>query len=247
MIEPTTTMNGDAGVLRAGAVATVAAIAATLVDIAVGSATGADLGALPRTAPERFAELLRAPLLGLYHLDLLNALVQVVTVPAYVALLLAHPRHRRGLAALATGLFLASTALFLSTNAALPMLQLARDHAVAGSETLRSAYAAAGEAWLARGAHGSLGAFPAFALTAVAGGVMSLAMLLGGVFPRAAGWAGLLGNLLLLAYLVTVTFVPGAGSQAMALAMPGGLLALGWMVGMAVGLWRRARAAPADG
>jgi hypothetical protein len=66
-------------------------------------------------------------------------------------------------------------------------------------------------------------------------------MLRGGAFPRAAGWAGLLGNCLLAAYLVIVTFVPASGRFAMALALPGGLLALAWLGWMAVGLHRLAR------
>lgn len=233
---------GDqAVVLGLGAAAAALAVAATVADIVIGTSTGADLTALPRTAVERFAELQRAPWLGLYHLDLLNALVQAVTVPVYVALVRAHPGRGRWLATLATALFLVSAALFLSANAALPMLQLAREHAAAGSDALRAAYAAAGEAWLARGAHGSLGVFPAFVLTALAGIGMSLAMIRGGAFRRWAGGVGLAGNCLLLVYLVLVTFAPAAGRFAMALAAPGGLLALAWLVAIAAGLASAAR------
>jgi hypothetical protein len=219
------------------------AVAATIADIVIGTTTGADLTALPRTAVERFAELQRAPLLGLYHLDFLNALVQVVTLPVYVALWFAHPGRGRRAATLATALFLVASAVFVSTNAALPMLELARAYAAAGAEPLRASLAAAGEGFLARGAHGTLGALPGFVLTSLAGVAMATAMFRGGVFPRWAAVAGLAGNLLLLAYLIVVTFVPGAGKQAMALAMPGGLLALAWMIAMVVGLTRLARSA----
>jgi hypothetical protein len=229
-------------ILLVGAAMAALAVAATVADIVIGTATGSDLTALPRTAVERFAEFGRAPLLGLYHLDLLNALVQVVTVPVYVALLVAHPGRGRRAATLATALFLVASAVFLSTNSALPMLQLAREYAAAGSEPQRAALAAAGEGFLARGAHGSLGALPGFVLTAIAGLVMAVAMLRGRLFPRWAALAGLAGNALLLGYLVLVTFVPGASKQAMALAAPGGLLALAWMVAMVLGLLRLARA-----
>ena len=56
------------------------------------------------------------------------------------------------------------------------------------------------------------------------------------------GIAGFAGNALLLGYLLLVTFVPGASKQAMAIAAPGGLLALAWMVAMVVGLVRVGRA-----
>jgi hypothetical protein len=222
------------------------AVAATVADIVIGSTTGSDLTALPRTAIARFEEFGAHPLLGLYHLDFLNALVQLVTIPVYVALLAAHPGRGRRSATLATALFLVASATFVSTNAALPMMQLAREYAAAGSEPARAALAAAGEAFLARGAHGSLGALPAFVLTALAGVAMSIAMIRGGRFARWASFGGLAGNVLLLGYLVVVTFVPGASKQAMALAMPGGLLALAWMVAMVVGLARLARAPSAD-
>jgi len=229
------------GGLVAGAAAATVAGAATLLDITIGSLTGADPGVLPRTAVERFEELGSSSLLGLYHLDFLNALVQVVTIPIYVAVRAAHLGRGRATAGLATALFLVAAAVFLSTNAALPMLQLARGYEAASSPDARAALTAAGEALLARGAHGTLGALPAFSLTVVAGLTLSVAMLQGRVFLRAAGWTGLLGNLLLLAYLIVVTFVPGAGRSSIALAMPGGLLALAWMVLVAHGLVRLSR------
>jgi len=232
------------GILALGAAAAAVAVAGIVLDIVVGTATGSDLSALPRTAVERFEEFRRVPLLGLYHLDFLNALVQLVTIPVYVALLYAHPGRGRRAAALATGLFLVASAVFLTSNSALPMMELARRYASADSEPLRAALAAAGEGFLARGAHGSLGALPGFALVSLAGFTMAIAMHRGGVFPRWAAWAGLAGNALLLVYLVVVTLVPGAGRQAMALAMPGGLLALAWMVSMVVGLARLAASPP---
>ena len=48
--------------------------------------------------------------------------------------------------------------------------------------------------------------------------------------------------MLLLIYFVLVTFVPGADKYALALAMPGGLLAMAWMTLFALRLFRLARA-----
>ncbi len=230
------------GIPLVGAIAAFLVVGTIVADIAIGSSTGSNLEALPRTAVERFEELNRAPWLGLYHLDLLNALAQALTIPVYVALALAHRGRGRGLAALGAALFLVASAVFLSTNVALPMLQLAREHAAAGSEAARAACAAAGAGFLAKGAHGTLAAFQAFGLVSVAGFVMALAMVRERLFPRLAGWAGVAGNVLLFVYLLLVTFLPGSGRFAMALAMPGGLLALAWIVLVGVGLLRLRRA-----
>jgi hypothetical protein len=70
---------------------------------------------------------------------------------------------------------------------------------------------------------------------------MSWAMFPEKIFSKATAVLGIAGNLLLLVYFVLVTFVPGAGKSAVALAMPGGLLAMAWMVLFALRLFRLAR------
>lgn len=67
---------------------------------------------------------------------------------------------------------------------------------------------------------------------------MSVAMLVGRRLPRLAGWAGLLGNGLLLLDVALVAVVPSAGLHALVLALPGGLLALAWILLIGVGLLR---------
>jgi hypothetical protein len=101
--------------------------------------------------------------------------------------------------------------------------------------------AAAGEAMLARGEHGGLGVFFSFLLPALSALVMSIAMLPGHVFSKANAWVGILGNVLMLIYIVLVTCAPSVKEMAMMVAMPGGLLLVAWMGMLTVRLLRLAR------
>ena len=65
-------------------------------------------------------------------------------------------------------------------------------------------------------------------------------------FGIAAGILGIAGNLLLGAYLILVTFLPQVKDMAMAFAAPGGLLAIGWMLLLALRLLRLSRVAVAE-
>ena len=84
----------------------------------------------------------------------------------------------------------------MATNTALPMLELSGKYAVA-VEPQKSLLAAAGEAMLAHGAHGSLGVFFGFILPTLPRSGMSLVMLQGRVFSRINSILGILGNALM--------------------------------------------------
>lgn len=229
------------GVYITGGIAAIFVVVASIADIAIGFALGGDLSKLPGTAIDRFAEFMRTPWLGLYHLDLLNATTTLILVATFLALYAAHRRIERGPAMLAMVIEVIGTAVFIANNAALPMLALSAKYAVAPTEAQRTLLAAAGESLLARGEHGTPGVFPGFLMLSVAGILMSLVILKGRVFNRATGWTGLLSNSLLLAYVILVTFVPGTKALAMLISAPGGLLAIAWLVLAAVGLFRLSR------
>ncbi|MHB1279466.1 MAG: hypothetical protein ACYC1Q_13845 [Bacteroidia bacterium] len=224
-----------------GAVCTLIGLMGILLDVIFGTATGGDLTALPQTAVDRFTELQKNPLLGLYNLDFLNILVQLILIPAYFALYAAHRNSNRAFASLALLIFLCGTVLLVASNAALPMLELSRSYFASGSETEKFMFAAAGEALLARGAHGSLGAFIGFALPNIAGILLAFVMLKGKIFSKTTAYLGIAGSTLLVVYLILVSFVPGANSMATALAMPGGLMAMAWMILFALRLFRLGR------
>ncbi len=203
---------------------------AVVADIVIGSSTGgSNLTELPQTAVERFLQFQQNPWLGLYNPDLLNTVVQLISVPVYFTLYGALRRAHQPFALLALIIFMLGTAIFVANNAALPMLELSQKYSLA-AETQKPLLAAAGEALLVRGAHGSLGAFFSFFLPILAGLIFSLVMFLGKIFGKVTALVGSLGNLFMLAYVVLVTFAPSVKTMAMAFAMPGGLLLIAWMI-----------------
>lgn len=217
-------------ILKAGAIAAFLVVAGSVLDIIVGAMTGGNIDALPRTAIDRFSQLRDQPWLGLYYLDLLNMITMVVMVPAFFALYLALRKSSRGTAGLALALFLIGTAVFVANNTALPMFDLSRKFYASTSSYSKGLIAAAGEAMLARGAHGSPGVFMGFTLVLLSEVAMSLAMIRGKVFGKTTAWTGFAGSSLMLAYVVLVTFVPGMKAIAMYIALPGGLLLMVWML-----------------
>ncbi|GAB1483015.1 hypothetical protein MASR2M78_18310 [Treponema sp.] len=218
-------------IYRLGAVATFMLLIGIIIDIVFGSmSSGGDLTTLPQSAVAHFEQFRTNWLLGLYNLDLLNSIMQLISIPVFFVLFLAHRKSESALALLGLVLFLVGATLFVSGNVALPMFELSGKYFTADSDAQRSLFAAAGEALLIRGSHGSFGVFFAFILPSLAGIVMSLAMLRGKVFSRLNSWLGILGGALLLCYIVLVTFFPGTKSIAIAMAMPGGLMQMAWML-----------------
>jgi len=221
-----------------GGIATIIALIGIVLDVIFGSVMGGDLSALPQTAVDRFAQFQINPLLGLYNLDLLNIINQMIFIPVYFALFAALRKTNIAYALLALIIFLVGTTIFVTTNTALPMLELSHKYAAATTESQKTLLAAAGEAMLARGTHGSLGVFIGFLLPNIAGLIMSFAMLTGKVFSKATSYLGIAGSILILLYIILVTFAPNIKDTATAFTMPGGLLSMAWVVMFTIRLFR---------
>lgn len=224
-----------------GGIFTILALIGIVLDVVIGSITGGNLSALPQTAIDRFAQFQMSPLLGLYNLDLLNIINQLLLIPAYFALYAVHRKTGNAYAQLALIIFLMGTSIFVTTNTALPMLELGNKFASATTESQKILLAAAGEAMLARGTHGSLGVFIGFLIPNIAGLIMSLAMLSGKVFNKTTSYLGIIGSAFIMLYIVLVTFAPGIKDMATAFAMPGGLLSIAWMILFAIRLFQLGR------
>ena len=213
-----------------GAITTIIVLCGYILDMTVGSViTGGDISSIPQTAIERFKQFNNNWILGLYNLDLLNVIIQIATIPSIFAIYIAHKRTDNGYALLALIIFLIGTTIFISGNTALPMLELSKKYFTAISDTQKILIAAAGESMLAKGVHGSLGVFIGFALPTFANILMSHVMLKGQIFTKTTSYLGFTGNILLLLYIVMVTFFPATEKVALMIAMPGGLLALAWI------------------
>ncbi len=224
-----------------GAVTALVVIISTIFDIIIGTVTGGDLSAVPHTAIEKFAQFQDNWLLGLYNLDMLNYFTTILMVPTYFALCAAHRRASLAYTLLAMVIYFIGAAAFITNNAALPILELSSKYAAATTEGQKILIAAAGEAMVARGAHGSPGAFAGYFLPAAGSLVMAFGMLKGGVFSRPTGYVGISGGLLILVYVILVTFVPAIKNIAVMVAAPGGLLVLTWMIMFTIRLFRLGR------
>lgn len=217
-------------IYKTGAVTTIIVLCGIILDMVVGTITGGNIAELPQTAIERFNQFKETPLLGLYNLDLLNIINQIIIIPSIFALYAVHRDTRKPSAILALILFLAGTTIFVTGNTALTMLDLSQKYFAAASEEQRLLLAAAGEAMLAKGSHGSLGVFIGFALPTLANALMSYVMLKGNIFSRANAYIGIIGNSLMVIYIIMVTFMPSIEKMALVFAMPAGLLLMLWMI-----------------
>ncbi len=221
-----------------GAVFTTMVLIGIVIDVVLGNIQGGNLTELPGTAIEKFNELNTNLWIGLYSLDLLNLINQVLLIPFYIALFAVHRNVNLPFALLALIIFLLGTTLFVANNSALAMLDMSNKYFATTDESHKALYAAAGELLLNNGSHGSLNVFPGFILPNIAGLIISYVMLKGKIFSRVTSYAGITGSFLMVIYLVLVTFTPQVKSMATAFAMPGGLLLMLWMILATVKLFK---------
>lgn len=166
---------------------------------------------------------------GLRNLGLLpNILTLVLLIPLFLALYMVHRYSNSAFGGLALILALVGTAIYLSNNAAFPMLALSAKYAAATTEAQRTLLAAAGEAILARGEDFTPGAFTGFLLVEIAGAAISLVMLRGGIFSKATAYTGILGGAFMSIFTIWSTFIPVLFEVAMILAILGGLCYIAW-------------------
>ena len=126
------------------------AMLANVVDIVLGF--GGEMvtyGAKP--AAEWFDVFQRSPFEGLYALGIVNIVYMLSMLPVFVAMLVVHRHTHPVSAGFALLLSVLATGIYISSNAAVPMLELAQQHAVATTDAQRWALVGAGAAVLARG------------------------------------------------------------------------------------------------
>ena len=225
-------------IYQVGAITTIIVLAGIILDMVVGTITGGNIAELPQTAIERFNQFKETPMLGLYNLDLLNIINQIILIPSIFALYAVHRETNNPSASLSLILFLVGTTIFVCGNTALTMLDLSHKYFGSGTEDQKLLIAAAGEAMMAKGSHGSLGVFIGFVLPTFANALMSCVMLNGKVFSRATSYIGIVGNSLMVGYIIMVTFMPSVEKMALVFAMPAGLLVMAWMIMFTIKLFK---------
>ncbi|MCF8379680.1 MAG: DUF4386 domain-containing protein [Bacteroidales bacterium] len=221
-----------------GGITTIIALIGILLDVIIGNITGGNLSALPQTAVERFLQFHDNKFLGLYNLDFLNSIIQMILIPTFIALCATQRKVNKPYAFLALVIYLFGSALMVANNIALPMLELSNKYFASTIESQKILYAAAGESMLAAGAHGSPGMFLGFFIPNIANLIISVVMLKGKIFSKINSWLGIIGSVLMMIYVVAVNFVSGAETIAIVIAMPGGLMLMGWMVIFTIKLFK---------
>jgi len=196
-----------------------------------------------------FAHFQQSWLRGMLDLDLLMLLSNLAGIPIWVAGFVALRRTSPSLVALAAPMGLVAAATYFSSSRLFEMQVLSSQYAAATSDAQRSMLEAAGQSMLPT----YLGAFAAttgtspgfwsfqgtafnvsFALAAVAGILMSAAMLRSAAFGKLAGYVGLAGNAVALGL-----FVPLAGIWLSVLSLP---LLFVWYMRLAQRFWLLGRA-----
>jgi len=125
--------------------------------------------------------------------------------------------------------FITAMSMYISNNAAIPLLVLSNKYSVAGTEMQRTILIAAGEAVLSHGEDFTAGAFIPLFLSGLAALCISVVMLRGGIFGKVNAWIGIVGFTFLSLFTIIATFVPALYSFAFYfLGSIGGLLALTW-------------------
>jgi hypothetical protein len=166
--------------------------------------------------------------LGLRNLGLLNIVMTALSMPMFFALCIAHWKVNPKYSALAMIISFIGIAVFYATNRAFAMLDLSNQYAVANTDAQRAVLEAAGQALLAVGQSHVPGTFIGFCLSEIAGILISVVMLRGGIFSKLNGWVGILGFGMLWIFEICQSFIPGSSSFVLIFAMIGGILNLVW-------------------
>jgi hypothetical protein len=150
----------------------------------------------PATVAGWFALLQARPLAGLVAMDLLYLANNVAMMLLYLALFAALFRAAPSLMTIALALGLVGMAAYFASNPMFEMLDLAQQHAAAGTAGERDLLLAAGHATLARMTGTAFDAY--YVLSAIALLLIGVAVLRTGTFSRAAGLTGLIGGIAML-------------------------------------------------
>jgi hypothetical protein len=212
-----------------GAIAAILAMLANVLDVVLGFGATEVVMNGTRSAAEWFAVYQESPFDGLYSLGILNIFYMIAMLPVYFALLWAHRRRQGVQAALAMIVFLLATSIYISTNAAIPLLVLSNKYALATTDLQKTILISAGESILARGEDFTPGSFISLLLGTIAAISISIVMLQGGIFGRRNAWIGIIGFTCLFVFTIVATFIPALYNIAFyGFASIGGILALTW-------------------
>lgn len=160
----------------------------------------------PTSALEWFTLLQGNRLLGLLLLDAFDIINYLLVGLMFLALYIPLRSIHSGRMVVATVLGIIGTAIYIASNTAFSMLSLSEKFATATTDAQRSIFLAAGEAMLALSV--GTGYFVSLILLAVAGLIVSFAMLQSSYFNRTTAYTGIFAGICDSAYCITFQFSP---------------------------------------
>ncbi len=216
--------SGWRGLYRVGGTTVLIAVLVALAEIGIQFLPGvAQATQRTVTAIDWFALFESHWFLGLRQLGLLNLIGAALLTPAFLALYFALRRENEPWAALGAILFFMGMAVYVANYRGFAMLSLSGQYVSAATEAQRALVAAAGQAMLVEG-KSRVG----IVLIDAAGLVLSAVMLRGKVFGKAAGYAGVVGNSLMIVFEISVALVPAWLNVGLFIAMAGGVGIMAW-------------------
>ena len=228
------------GIYKFGGVAAIGAVIVGIVESAIQFLPAAAVPA--ETVLDIFALFQVNPFMGLRNLGLLNIFLNLLAILTYLALYAAHKKtDQRAFATLALIISYLGIGVFFATNRTFPMLALSQEYAVATSDAQRMGLEAAGQSMISVGASHSPGTFLGFALSELAGILISMVMLRSKIFGKLTAFAGMFcfGILLVVEYFTS--FRSGLNDTMLLLYMVGGLLSMAWYIMIARTLFKLGR------
>lgn len=215
-------------IYKIGGIAALLTVAVALVEMLLTFFPGGN--ASHETVIDWFTQLQDNWFMGLRNLGLVNIVMFTFGIPMYFALYTAHLKVNKAFAAFSMIVSFIGVTVFFATNRAFSLLELSGQYAQATSDAQRAMFAAAGQAMLSVGRSHSPGTFVAFFLGELAGILMSVVMLRGGVFSKTTALVGIAGFSLLMIFEVCASFIPTITGVAIIFAAGGGLLNIAWLV-----------------
>ena len=228
------------GIYKFGSVAAIGAVIVGIVESAIQFLPAAAVPA--ETVLDIFALFQVNPFMGLRNLGLLNIFLNLLAILTYLALYAAHKKtDQRAFATLALIISYLGIGVFFATNRTFPMLALSQEYAVATSDAQRMVLEAAGQSMISVGASHSPGTFLGFALSELAGILISMVMLRSKIFGKLTTFAGMFGFGILLVVEYFTSFRSGLNDTMLLLYMVGGLLSMAWYIMIARTLFKLGR------
>ncbi len=230
---------------RSKIICRVGALAALIAALGFRRNMGAEMtmffGATPTAASGWFTLLQDNPLLGIISLNFFDIINYALVSIMFVALFFALRKTRQGLAA--SLLCLGGFIVYVVSDTSFEMVSLSNKYATASTAAQKSALLAAGQAILAKGVPGAgyegIGGVVSMLLIAVAGLIISIAILQSKIFNRITGYLGIIASVFDLVYLMSLGSLPVTSVLWSSILVGGaGLLLTVWHILIGIRLYR---------